>query len=145
MSIATLTASERLAASRERLRLGLQGKPAEAGGAPPAPESTPAWMTPLMGHPATAFALQAASAWWSGHPLKALGQGAAAAADAALRPVARRHPIALVLGAGLLGGLLVWARPWRWLPSPALLAAAASLIQVSKPQRPRDPTDSSRR
>jgi ferric-dicitrate binding protein FerR (iron transport regulator) len=135
MNTDTLTACERLAASRERLRLGLQGKAAAAGTAP-APGSTPAWMAPLMANPAAALALQAARAWWSGHPLHALGQGAAAAADAALRPVARRHPIALVLGAGLLGGLLVWSRPWRWLPSPALLATAASLVQVARSSRP---------
>lgn len=136
MSIATVTAAEHLAASRERLRLGLTAR-AAAPGAAPAPGPAPAWLAPLMANPAAALALQAARTWWSGHPLHALGQGAAAAADAALRPVARRHPIALVLGAGLLGGLLVWSRPWRWLPSPALLATAVSLFQATRTSRPR--------
>lgn len=144
MNVATLTASERLAASRERLRVGLQAKGAAAG-APPAPGSAPAWLAPLLANPAAALAFRAVQAWWSGHPLHALGQGAAAAADATLRPVARRHPIALVLGAGLLGGLLVWSRPWRWLPSPALLATAASLFQLATQHGLRDSTDSSRR
>lgn len=31
----------------------------------------------------------------------------------ALRPVAQRHPLALVGGAAAAGALLVWARPWR--------------------------------
>jgi hypothetical protein len=31
-----------------------------------------------------------------------------------LRPAARRHPLGLVAGAVLVGGLLVWSRPWRW-------------------------------
>lgn len=135
MSIPTLTASERLAASRERLRVGLQAKGRSAD-EPPASGATPAWLAPLMANPAVALAVHAARAWWSDHPLHALGQGAAAAADAALQPVARRHPIALVLGAGLLGVLLVWSRPWRWLPSPALLATAASLVQVVRSSRP---------
>lgn len=130
-----LAASERLAASRERLRLSLQTT-ASAAGARAAPGSTTAWLGPLLANPGAALAFQALQAWWSGHPLRAVGQGAAAAADVALRPIARRHPVALVLGAGLLGGLMAWIRPWRWLPAPSLLAAAAALFREAAPPRP---------
>jgi hypothetical protein len=41
----------------------------------------------------------------------------------ALRPLAQRHPLGLMVGALLAGGLLAWGRPWRWPLKPALLAA----------------------
>lgn len=41
---------------------------------------------------------------------------------AVINPVAQRNPVGLVAGAFLLGGLLVWARPWRVSIGPALLA-----------------------
>jgi hypothetical protein len=37
-----------------------------------------------------------------------------------LRPTARRHPLGLVAGAVLVGGLLAWSRPWRWDFRPVL-------------------------
>lgn len=60
--------------------------------------------------------------WWSQHPWRVAGMVAADAAKAAVQPVAQRHPIALVVGAVVVGGLVVWARPWRGALKPALLA-----------------------
>ncbi len=39
-----------------------------------------------------------------------------------IRPFAQRHPIGLVAIALLVGGALVWAKPWRGYLKPALLA-----------------------
>jgi len=38
-----------------------------------------------------------------------------------INPVAQRNPVGLVAGAFLLGGLMVWVRPWRMSIGPALL------------------------
>jgi len=59
------------------------------------------------------------------------------AARAALRPTAQRHPLGLMLGALLMGGLLVWSRPWRWLLGPALSAGwMPQLLLWAITQRP---------
>lgn len=61
------------------------------------------------------------------------------AARAAVAPYAQRHPLVLVAAAAALGGLFAWSRPWRWLLSPALVAALAprllvkGLVQVAPP------------
>jgi hypothetical protein len=40
----------------------------------------------------------------------------------ALTEIAQRHPLALVAGSFVLGGLVSWSKPWRWLPATALMA-----------------------
>ncbi|MBC7992855.1 MAG: hypothetical protein H7Z15_06390 [Rhizobacter sp.] len=65
--------------------------------------------------------LDALRNWWSSHPMHVAGVVAADAANTLIRPVAQRHPIALVFGALVLGGLVVWAKPWRGFLKPALL------------------------
>lgn len=61
--------------------------------------------------------------WWEHHPLHLAGAVAAETADAMVKSTAQRHPLGLVLGAFVFGGLLVLSRPWRWLFKPALLVA----------------------
>lgn len=103
MSDPRLSAAQRLAASRERLRLSMrkaEPEPRESGG----------------------MVADALHDWWSQHPWRVAGTVAADAVKAGLQPVAQRHPIALVLGAVVVGGLIVWARPWRGILRPALLA-----------------------
>jgi hypothetical protein len=129
----TEPAMQRLRLSRERLRVALQGDeeaprvraPAAAPGAPAEPGS--AGTAARDG-----LALAALQLWWRRHPLHAAGDAADAVATAALRPVALRHPVGLVLAAALVGGLVAVTRPWRWLPMKSLLAAWLPLLLGAK-------------
>jgi hypothetical protein len=56
-------------------------------------------------------------------PVKLMAAGARDGTQAALRPIARDHPWALVGGAALAGALLIGGRPWRSLLRPSLLAS----------------------
>ena len=97
-----LPAAERLAASRERMRVLMTPKPAAPDGTGPV--------------------LDALKDWWAAHPLHVAGVVASDAAKTLIGPIAQRHPIALVAGALVLGGLVIWAKPWRGILKPALLA-----------------------
>jgi hypothetical protein len=109
---------DRLALSRQRLRLAMQGEPA----AHAAPASGQAWAHSLRTLPGAPVVMDAVQAWWAQHPLRVVGLVAANATMTALRPAAQRHPLGLVAGALLAGALLAWSRPWRWLVKPALFA-----------------------
>ena len=116
--------ADRLRMSRERLRQALidgakRGTPAapDASGEPATP-----WLDRLKAVPGAAVVMEALQAWWRSHPLRIATMIGADASLAVLQPLARRHPVALVLGAALLGGLFAWSRPWRWLLKPALFA-----------------------
>ncbi len=105
-------ACDRLAQSRERLRQALRSKPSPQGTARPATSgSATAWIGGLMAKPGVNLIAQA---------LKAVVQ-----------PTAQRHPLGLVLGSLVVGGLLAWSRPWRWILTPALLASVMPQL-VSK-------------
>jgi hypothetical protein len=115
-------AAERVARSRERLRLAL---------------STPA--TP--GAAADAAGVDAASPdlkrAWTQHPARHAAALLLEGGRTALLPTAQRHPQALLLGGFLAGALLVRLRPWRWATpvlgwaavlSPVLVKAAPRLM-----------------
>ncbi|WP_310462201.1 hypothetical protein [Sphaerotilus sp.] len=68
------------------------------------------------------LAADAVRGWWIRHPLRTGGAVAVDVANAVLRPVAQRHPLGLVAGAVLVGGLLAWSRPWRWAGRPGLVS-----------------------
>lgn len=118
----------RLAESRTRLRQAMQviAKPpqrASSGAASSFFGSTgAAWLDSLKSTPGVSIIIEAVSSWWMRHPLRLASGVAADAARAALQPVAQKNPIALVLGALVLGAVVVWTRPWRWIARPALLA-----------------------
>lgn len=40
----------------------------------------------------------------------------------ALTDLAQRQPLTLVAGSFILGGLVTWSKPWRWVPTTALMA-----------------------
>ena len=115
---------DRLALSRERLRQAMQG-PAAAASAEsgsPANEPAPRWLDNLKSIPAVATVIDALTHWWARHPLHVVAVVAADTATAVVRPTAQRYPWRLVLGAALVGGVIVWSRPWRWGLKPALFA-----------------------
>ncbi len=121
------TACERLVRSRERLRVALQQGSAAGGASRPGPgadagQGPSAWLQSLAALPGAAIVIDAVRDWWAKHPLHLAGEMGAEAARSVLRPVALRHPLALVLGALLLGGVLAWTRPWRWILKPAWFA-----------------------
>ena len=143
-----LAAADRLAQSRERLRQALHDPGAShrsaAGGRP-----TGSWLNRLSGLPGAAVLLEGLRLWWARHPWRVYGLLAADAAKMLVKPLARQHPVALVLGAGALGVALRWVRPWRWLwRSGAATALLAGLLPqllshgvqaTRRPQQPAQP------
>ena len=112
--------SERLARSREQIRLCLQPPSANATGTQNGAAKIP-WIDTLKANPGARVVFEAINHWWDKHPLRTIASVAGVAATASLKPVAQRHPWSLVVGAAALGSLIVWCRPWRW-SRPALLA-----------------------
>ncbi len=149
------SAARRLAQSREQLRLALQaaappastqGRAARGSvGADPAGAAAraPTWLDTIRHHVGVRIVIDVVQSWWARHPARPAVAVAAAAASATIQPIAQRHPLALVTGAALVGGLIVWSRPWRW-ARPALLAGllpqlliAAFRAAPAEPDRPR--------
>ena len=104
-----LPASARLALSRELLRQSMMET------------STPQDGSARFGNGRST--VTGLISWWEHHPLRLAGTIAAQTADAMVKSTAQRHPLGLVMGALVFGGLLVLSRPWRWLFKPALLVA----------------------
>jgi hypothetical protein len=128
-----MSAAQRLAESRERLRQWMvrgdgrhearrRNAAAEAEGVSPS-----AWDR-LRGLPVIGVVIDAASAWWSNHPLQPAASLARGVVRDSVGPLARRRPLMMVAAAFAIGGALVWLRPWRWLVRPALFAGLLSQI-----------------
>lgn len=113
------TALERVEISRTRLRSAML---------PPRVLSSDAvvqratWLQGVKDLPVIGVVLESLNEWWAHHPLRAVGNVLAGASDAAVKPIAQRHPYALMLVAGVAGAMLVWRRPWRWIFSSAVFA-----------------------
>jgi len=118
MSSPLLTPGERLALSRERLRMAIAKNAAD----PPSPLSVlfpgSSGLLDLLKTllPGTGDIMDALGTWWNQAPL---------------RPLAQRHPVALVTGALLAGAVLAWTRPWRWLFRPTLLSTVGPALLTS--------------
>ena len=121
---ASTTPAERLALSRECLRQAMRNTSAPRRGTTEgrATGAGTDWLHSLKSIPGSSVVIEAVSSWWAQHPLRVAGMVAADAANAVVRPVAQRHPLGLVLAALVLGGVLAWSRPWRWILTPALFA-----------------------
>ena len=110
---ATSSGVDRLVLSRRRLREALhtQQAPPPDTGASSGPLAV--LLDSLGAVPGAAVVIDAVRDWWLRNPLRAVLGVAADAATSALAPLAQRHPVALVAGAVLVGGLFAWSRPWR--------------------------------
>jgi hypothetical protein len=129
---AVQTPAERLARSRELLRQALGGAPAGAQEHPPNPSGAGApWWNSLLSLPGAEVLLEALRIWWPQHPMRSAALLVGHSALALVRPVARNHPLGLVLAAFLAGAVLTWSRPWRWALKPVLLAGLLPQLLMS--------------
>ena len=142
MSAVLQTPTARLARSREQLRQALSGSSTAAtdGKDRQAGSTATTWLDTLQAIPGASVVVEAVGNWWAKHPLRVTVIVAATAATAVVKPIAQRHPLGLVSGAFVLGGLFALSRPWRWrwAVQPALFAGLAQhlLLAASKPPRP---------
>jgi len=122
-----LTAAQRLAQSRERMRQWMlygdarqdaRRRVAEAR----AEGEQPTWPDRLRSLPVLGLIIDAASSWWANHPLNAV----ASLSSDAIAPTVRKHPFVALTIAVAAGAALVRWRPWRWVANPALLGGMAS-------------------
>lgn len=127
-----MNASERLNQSRERLRQAMRPPTTHPGSADPAHPTRPSppWLHQLRTAPATRLLVSVWQAWWARQPLRVAMTLAAETGAVVLEPVAQKHPFRLVLGAAAAGGVLAWVRPWRWLPTTALLAGVVPALMA---------------
>jgi hypothetical protein len=132
-----VSACERLAKSREGLRHALQelGAPEDAAQAANSDRVGADWLFNLKSLPGVDLLLDIFSAWWSRQPLRIGLTLAADAAGVALKPVAQRHPVALVAASAAAGAVLVLLRPWRWISSSTLLAGVLPQLMAEVVKR----------
>lgn len=121
-----------LAESRLRIRTYLLSTAASSAACDRASvhSSTSLWMHVLAevvamaqkGAPARSFA-----DWWTRFPLGPTLAAALSSAVSTWVPIAKRHPVRLVLCAAAAGAAIAWLRPWRWVTA----AAAATTLAVA--------------
>ena len=119
-----MNATERLALSRERIRQVMLRPGVSSGQADrERPSNTsPDWLSKLRAMPAVSLLMTIFDGWWARQPLRLALTLAAQTGTVILQPTAQKHPLKLVLAAAVAGGLLAALRPWRWIPTSALLA-----------------------
>lgn len=123
----TQTSCDRLIRSRDRLRQALNQAASPGDDRPRQPfgaTTAEAWAK-LKGSTSANIFTAVLQNWWHQHPLRLALQVSAQTAEVVATPVAQKHPIALVLGAGLAGALLMRTRAWRWLSVSAVFAGLA--------------------
>ncbi|HUP08026.1 MAG TPA: hypothetical protein VMU47_12780 [Caldimonas sp.] len=127
-----VSAIERLALSRERLRDAMMPRRRVRSGAPSLAEGMGSYASSLVerlrANPGIAVILDAIEEWWAKHPLHTAGVMAAEATGRLAAPIAERRPLTLVFGAVFVGALLALLRPWRWLLRPAVFAGLIPAI-----------------
>jgi hypothetical protein len=135
---APLSATERLAASRARLRSALM----DIAHPPPRPSPFDSLsglkaqiMNRVRGVPGADFLIETLEDWWAQHPLHAVGLVADEAARNFVLPVARTNPVGLIVGSLIVGALLVASRPWKWLLKPALFVGLVPQLAAHALQR----------
>lgn len=117
--------ADRLAASRLRLRAALM----DIAHPPPKPslldgvgmgQFKEQLLDRVRSLPGAAIVLETLERWWAEHPLRTAGTVAGEASRRIVMPIAQKNPIALLVGAAVVGALFIVSRPWRWLLRPAL-------------------------
>lgn len=126
------SAAQRLAESRERLRLWMVHGDAHyeenKDRARAAAGGSHAVLDKLRSLPVIGVAVDAIAAWWEHHPLQPAASLAEDVVHDAVAPAARRHPFLVVAAAFVLGAAIVRFRPWRWLAKPGLFAGLLSQV-----------------
>lgn len=122
MSAPLPTPAERLALSRERLRVALarHAKPQPSHNAAGPDSDLLAILKAAL--PGTGVLIDLVGEWWKRQPLHTSGVLSSGLVQNVLRPLAQRNPIALAAGAVVVGIALAWSRPWRWAFQPHLLS-----------------------
>lgn len=118
------SACERLVRSRERLFVAMRelaASPADKRRQPNGGGADP-WPPNLRCGSGAGLLAEIAQSWWAKQPWRVVGMLGIEAAGLLLRPVAQRHPYALMGAAAATGAVVVLVRPWRWVSIPALLA-----------------------
>ncbi|APW42985.1 hypothetical protein [Rhodoferax saidenbachensis] len=134
MSAPQLTPVERLALSRERLRVAIAHNAAAraSGATAPGAGLIDILKTAVPGAGLLIDTLGPTfKQWWARHPLQSSSAMTSDVVRTVLRPVAQRHPVALMAGAVVLGAVLIWSRPWRWAFRPRNLFATIGPTLVS--------------
>jgi len=124
--------AERLQRSRERIAqwmINADGRTlARRRAAAAIGEDGWSWLGSLRSNPVVQLLTESISSWWANHPLHAYTSLADGIARDAVAPLARRHPRTMVAGAVVVGALIVWSKPWRWLIKPALFTGIVSQL-----------------
>lgn len=137
-----VSAIERLALSREQLRSTMMPAPPKssphASGIGGSDGSFTANLAERLNElPGATMVIDAVRTWWRQHPLRTATLVAGEASRKFAAPLAERNPVALILGAVVVGALVAWTRPWRWILRPALFAgllpAVASRVMRQLP------------
>lgn len=128
-----LSAAQRLAESRERLRLHMaQGdgrhEARRRTAAARADGTSSSGIDRLRAMPVVGVVIDAVSAWWANHPLRPTASLAEGVVRDAVAPLARKHPVTVLAAAFVVGGAIVWLKPWRFLGKSALFAGLMTQI-----------------
>jgi hypothetical protein len=130
----TLTPVQRLEQSRAHMRSWLDDRMPRSTASGAAlrggvlGEKLSEWLESLRSNPIAGAVIDGVTGWWSTHPLNSVFRIADETAGDMVGPLVRRHPLAVVAGAFVLGAIAIRIRPWRWLIRPALFAGLASQL-----------------
>ena len=68
--------------------------------------------------------------WWTSLPFIPPWAAALMGAASALVPMAKRHPVRLVVCAAAVGAAIAWIRPWRWVTAAVVAASLAKAVDL---------------